>query len=126
MQTQELKIDIGKSFRNSVCSFEVAKKIAEKGFTCANTFLAYDENGEIGDGGWLQKVTGAKMYPCVNLAMAYVVAENTSAELDKMALYQVCHNDKEPTFKLTYKDKVYEAERCADVLLLFWCDFKKD
>lgn len=117
------KLNIKNIFNENVCSFQMAKRIKEKGITCANTYFAYDEDGQITTGGWLSEISSkyATFYPCVNTAMAIVIAEQTNADLKKIDVYKT-----ESSYRLSYNDFFeIETENIADLFLEFWLRFKK-
>ena len=113
------KLDLRAEFKKSICSFEVAKKASEAGMSCANTYYAYDENGGLNDGAWLEKVTGAKMYPAINIALAIGLLENLSIEPDLNAF-----SEKDNKFCFEHKGNTTEAETLADLCVLVWIKYK--
>lgn len=116
-----LKIDLPGLFKKSICTFAAAQKAAEHGFTCANTYYAYDERGEVTNGGWLQDVAGCKMYPAINIALAIGILEDTDVikYWDGVAIYL-------SNGMYYFKCDVFNAqnENLCDLLIDVWINFK--
>lgn len=109
------KIDLAKLFSDSLCSFEVAKKAKQAGMTCANTFYAFDSTGEVTDGAWLEKITGAEMYPAINLPLAIGMLENTDLKFDKIDV-----SETDGKYSLCYEDEIYESTKLIDIFVEVW------
>lgn len=133
---QRNKIDLSKRFRSEICSFEVAKKAREAGMTCANQFYSYDENGNLGDGAWMEDEEGIKkkfpqlegrfkaplMYPAIMFPFAVGMLEDTDVEdWSKIDFYE--YNGK---YFLKHDSEMYQSENIVDVLVLFWIKNKKE
>lgn len=128
-----IKIDLQERFRAEVCSFEVAKKAKLAGMTCANTFLSYDEQGNLGDGAWMEdeeKVRskfGLKdfkapvLYPAIMFPFAVCMLEDT--DVDDWSKIEFYEFNKKYFFK--YKEELFQSENIVDVLILFWIGHKK-
>lgn len=116
------KLDLKKLFLANICSFEMAKKAAAAGFTCANTFFSYDPDGSLNDGAWLQNVTGSKMFPAINICLAIGMIEDldSSVEVLKIDLYEYSGK-----YFLKYKDQTCQSENLVDVIIEFWLANKK-
>ena len=114
------KINLSERFRQEICTFEIAKRLHLAGMTCANTFFAYDEHGEITDAGWLESVAGMKLYPCVNFAMACAMMEDTDIDFNNVGFYQ--DGD---LYKISVKDQVWENANIVDLLMELWIKYKK-
>lgn len=114
------EINILQRFRDELCTFEVAKKAAAAGMTCANTFFAYDEHGEVTDGGWLQKVTGLTYYPAINFAMSVAMLENMTFPVSAIKLEQ-----EGDSFFLTCNEITISANNIVDVIILTWIKYKR-
>jgi len=112
-------IDLKKRFIDELCTFELAKKASVAGMTCANTFLSYDERGELGDGAWLEDVTGAKMYPAINFPFAVIMLEDTDLELRKINFYEYNEN-----YFFKYKSEMYQSANIVDALIMAWLKHK--
>lgn len=118
------KIDFQELFDFSVCSFEVAKKAAAAGMTCANTFFAYNEKGEVGDSGWLQKIYDkAKFYPVINTPLAIFMLEDTTIDLGDES-FGLFNNTETKTFVLKYKGDEISDANLVNVLVLAWIKYK--
>lgn len=109
------QLDLSELFKKSLCSFEIAKKARAEGMTCANTFYAYDPNGDLGDGGWLEKITGTEMYPAINLAFSIGMLDNTDLKSDKIQL-----SEEDGKYSLHYEDEIYQSENLVDVIVELW------
>lgn len=117
-----MKIELKALFKGSLCSFDMAKKCAKAGMTCANTFFAYDEHGDINDGAWLQKISPQyKMYPAINVPFAILMLEDTDLKLFELEL----HIDSDELFHLRYGAEEYTGDNLPDVLLAAWLKHKK-
>ncbi len=116
----ETIIDLSKRFEAELCTFEVAKKARAAGMTCANTFLSYDENGERGDGAWLEKITGSIQYPCINFPLALMMMEGTDLDFSKVQMVE-----SEGKFVLKYNGEKIESGNIVDTLILAWIKHKK-
>jgi hypothetical protein len=110
-------IDLQELFKSSVCSFEIAKQAKANGFNCENTFYSYDEQGELGDGGWLEKITGAKMYPAFSLPLAMGYLEHTNIPPDKFKDIELSEIDGFYTIK--YDTEIHTSKNVIDVILMF-------
>ncbi len=115
------KLNLTERFKQEICSFETAKKIAAAGMTCANTFIAYNKDGEVNDAAWMQNITGIKLYPCVNFALACIMMEDTSIDFNNTELYQ--DGD---MYRLTWENEVYENTNIVDLLMELWVKFKNE
>lgn len=117
------QIDLSKLFIESLCSFECSKKAKQAGMTCANTFYAYNNKGELGDGAWLETVTGAEMYPAINLAFAIGMLDDTNLKFDKVKCEEndVLSNK----YSISYEDEVYKSNNLIDIIIELWIKHKK-
>ena len=113
------QIDLSKLFRESLCSFEVAKKAKQVGMTCANTFYAYDSKGELNDGAWLEKITGAEMYPAINLPFAIGMLEDTDLKFDKIDCSEI-----DGKYSLYYESEIYQSTNLINILVDVWIKHK--
>jgi len=114
------KINLQKRFKEELCTFEIAKQATNAGLTTANTYLSYDEHGEIGDGAWLTDITGAIFFPAINFPFALVMLEGTDIELTKVDFYKF--NGK---YFFKYKKELYQSENIVDALILPWIAHQK-
>jgi hypothetical protein len=129
---EQIKIDLQKTFQDNLCSFDVAKKLKEAGMTCANTYYAFDDKGQINDGAWMENPEKIKerfglkdfnppvMYPAINLAMAIGMIEDTDIDVKRFECYQF--NGK---YFFKYKDETYQSEKLVDVMLQVWLKHSK-
>ncbi len=128
------QIDLRKRFKDNICSFDIAKKAAAAGMTCANTFYAYDEHGELTDGAWLAEgVEGVNknllaslpnfkapiLFPAINLPMAIGMLEDTDLEYKMMD----CYFDEKYFFR--YAGNIYKSNKLVDLLVEVWIKHKK-
>jgi|CXWK01.1.fsa_nt_gi hypothetical protein len=121
-------LDLKQLFTNNVCSFEMAKKMKEAGMTCANTFFVYDSQGEVADAGWMEELGFNDFYPCINLAFAISMIEDTAVPVDKIELWEM-DNDKYPTGKQYFfkceGDETLSSENLIDLILMVYLKYKK-
>lgn len=107
-------------FKENLCSFEMAKRVKEAGATCANTYFAYDDQGEVSNAGWLENLGFNDFYPCINLAFAISVLEETQIDPDKIELWYL-DSESYPTKKEYFfkydGGEVLSSENLVDLLL---------
>ena len=84
----ETKIDLTKRFREELCSFTMAKKAKINGMTCANTYFAYDSNGDVTSGGWLESMGYDNFFPCINFPFACSMLEDTDIDPIKIVMFK--------------------------------------
>ncbi len=113
------KIDLNEEFTKNICSFEIAKEAKAAGMTSANTFYAYSPDGTIGDQGWIEKITGAEMYPCINLALA--IGMIGDASIDPAAAYFYEGND---IYHFEYLGDEISEVKLVDLLVRIWIKYK--
>ena len=130
-----IKIDLQARFKAEICSFEVAKKAKLAGMTCANMFYSYDEQGNLGDGAWMEdeeriikkfpmmagKFKAPVMYPAIMFPFAVGMLEDT--DIDDWKKIEFYEFNKKYFFK--YKDELFQSENIVDTLILFWIKHKK-
>lgn len=129
------KLDLKKLFDDSLCSFEISKRAKESGMTCANTFYAYDEHGEVTDGAWmaeggqgdtknlLDSLPNFKppiLYPAINIAMALGLLEDCSLDFKKIDCYEF--NGK---YFFKHKEGLFQSEKLVDLFIEVWIVHKK-
>jgi hypothetical protein len=119
MSSVETEISLKEEFISSLCTFEVSKKAKMAGATCANTYLAYDDTGEITDGGYLEKIGCAGYYPAISLPFAILMLDDTDIEVDTIRFIK---NDEGYIFSAN--NKSFKSENIVDVLVLAWIEFK--
>jgi hypothetical protein len=98
----------------------MAQEVAKAGFTCANTYFAYDEYGAVlSDGGWMNEVFANEIvYPAVNLPLAITMVG------DIVDLSKISSMENDGQFILVYHSKVYQSENLVDALLELWINHK--
>lgn len=112
-------IDIVKTFSDNHCSFTVAKQLREKTNLKPDRFdLAYDEQGAVSDGQWLENIVmGIKYYSAPSLCQAILLLESLPGKnLDQFEF-------KKLTGMYVGKfngDIVAEAEKLVDVILMLY------
>jgi hypothetical protein len=115
-------IDIEKRLIEEICTFDIAKQCFDVGVTAANTFLAYDEKGSIGDGGWMHDL-GYKMYRAINFTFAVMLIKSTEIEVKELIqVGSTCY------WLYTDDNNIdkYESTNIVDVLLMAYIDYKKN
>lgn len=112
------KLDFKKLFTDNVCSFEVAKKAKKHGYNSTDTFYAYDPDGNLNDGAWLVEVTGAKLFPAINVPLALGLVDELDHE--KISLY--LDGDK---YIFDHDGEKIESTNLPDVLVMAWIKFPK-
>lgn len=134
------KLDLKQIFDSNLCSFHVAVKAKKAGFTCANTFYAYDENGNVTDAGWMEnggqgeikgllaslpKFKAPTLYPAINICMAIGLIEDTTLDISKCEFKHTFTTKGEWKYMFIYnKDEMF-SERLADLMVLVWLKYKK-
>lgn len=125
-------IDLKSLFTDSVCSFEAAKKARASGFSCANTFFAYDDKGEVTDGGaWLEDIFNEpdKFFPCINIAMAVSLLGDTDLDSNMILLFRMDKGPEpfdRPNYVFQYNGKLeFTNTNLADLLIDVWIRYKK-
>ena len=121
--------NINELFKANTCTFEMAKVVKDVGMTCTNTYFAYDDKGEVTDGGWLDELgLQNQFYPCINLAFALHMLEDTGLYPEKIELWSLDSNE-HPTQTVFYfkycDDPALESTNQVDLLLLVWMKYKK-
>ncbi len=116
----EIKINILDMAKHYLCSFEMAKQASAAGMTCANTYFSYDENGNIGDGGWLEGLGYQNFYPCINFPFAVAMLEDTDLDASKV---QVVKNGSK--FIFSYDTETAESSNIVDVIIMMWIRHRK-
>lgn len=121
-------LNIADLFKENLCSFEMAKKVKEAGATCENTYFAYDDEGEVTSAGWLKELGFNDLYPCINLAFAISVLEETQFDPEKIELWYL-DSEAYPTKKVYFfkydGGEVLSSENLVDLLLEVWLKYKK-
>ncbi len=125
----KLPIDLKQLFLDSICSFEMAQKAKFAGMTCANTFFAYDESGQIGDGAWLENppemikdlpaFKQPVLFPAINLALAIFMLDDILGA-DKIECYQI-----DDVYVCKFNGKGYEGKKLVDAVIDLWIHNKK-
>lgn len=114
------QIDIEKRFKASLCTFEMSKKVAAAGMTCANLYFAYDEDEEVSNGAWLEKL-GYKVYPCMDFTFAITMLSEVLRHPHNLQLQD---SSVDGYYKIIYKNKAYDSKNIVDVVLMCWLDNK--
>lgn len=126
------KINLTDLFKDSLCSFDLAKKAKLAGISPENTFYAFDELGEINDGGWMYgekakeftaHIPGWKppvYYPAINLPFAIGLLED--CDIDPRDIE--CHEFNGKYF-LKYKDTLLQGTKAVDLFVEFYLIYKK-
>lgn len=104
--------------KQGYCSFDVAKQLLESGIDPHCWELSYDDNGELGDGGWLFGITDTKFYPAPDLFQALLLlGEGIDIEPDIQF-----HNNQ---FRVILEDQDITAPKLVDALCLMYLDIQK-
>ncbi len=114
------KINLNELFVSSLCTFKGAKKAKAAGFTCANTYFAYEANGELCNAGWMEELGKDSLSPAINIAMAIVMLEDTDLNQSEIEL----SND-DVKFTLKYGDDIFESTNLPDLLIELWIKYKR-
>ncbi len=114
------KINLTNRFREELCTFEMSKKAKIAGATCANTYFAYDNMGNVTSGGWLEGIGYDNFYPCISFPFACVMLEDTDLDHKNVDLYEG-----DGSYTLKYKTEAYTSKNIVDVLLEIWLKHKK-
>ncbi len=114
------KIDLKARFREELCSFDLAKKADKAGVTCANTFFAYDNKGNLTDGAWLASV-GYDMYPCINFAFAcHLLADCvTEEEFERISFSRIGEH-----YIISFEEFSHMSINIVDVVLSLYIDIE--
>lgn len=121
-----IKVDLKSEFQNNLCSFDLAKEAKKAGMTCANTFFAYEEDGSICDGGWIESLGYDGYYPAINLSFALFMLDEVPAKM-----YDIVKTDDEDRpYKVTFTRadssvNYFEAAKLVDAVLLVWLKSKE-
>ena len=96
----------------------------EAGVTKTNLSpVCYSEDGALGDGEWLESITGHVSYPAINFVMAgqLILVELGGAEMKNLEFYEEDGN-----FSSEYKgDVIQGGNNIVDVMVLTWLKNKK-
>lgn len=137
---EKTQINLREEFKQNLCSFEVAKKAKAAGMTCANTYFAYDKDGNIGDGGWMEDEKNIKMireqtgkpnwqppvfYPAINLAFAIGMLEHTDIDFGNFECFEIWDEKKGLEFVAEYEGKeVFKSKNLTDLFVEVWIKHK--
>lgn len=123
------QINLNELFSQSVCSFEAAKLAKQHGFTCANTYFAYDHKGVVEDAGWIEDflLPGQTFFPCINIAMAIsMVLSDTTINIDLALFFSQEYADMETVYICQYDGKLLDKNKnLCDLLISIWVKLKK-
>jgi hypothetical protein len=108
-------INLKERFKEEICSFEVAKKAKEAGMTCANTYLAYNNDGSVTTGAWLESVGYNHLYPCINFVLACIMVEDVCPNPLKIEL-----TENDGIYFFYYEGQSYQSNNIVDVMIEFW------
>ena len=115
-------INLTARFKAEICTFETAKKAKASGMTCANTYYAYDEKGELNNGGWLDGIFD-DYSPAIQFPFAVTMLEDIGIDIKEILLYQ---DDQDGgKFYLIYRKELLQSRNLVDVLVHLWLIHKK-
>lgn len=137
---QKFEINLTDEFKENICSFYVAKKAKAAGMNSANTFYAYDEEGQTTDAGWMESENNLKMlreqlknprwmppvmYPAINLPFAIGMLEDTTIDHKKLECWEEWDEEKGTTFFFKTGDDVMQNTKLVDLMVEVWIKYKK-
>lgn len=112
------QINLEKLFRSGICSFDMAKQLAEKGITTRinHLWLAYDAKGELISGRELMANAGYAVYPAIDYQTAIVLLEEV---FDNASEIEVILNDS-GQYQASFKGARIITENIVDLILNLW------
>lgn len=112
------QINLEKLFHSGICSFQMAKRLAEKGITTKinHLWLAYNDNGELMTGAKWMANAGYFMYPAIDYQTAIVLLEEV---IDNTSEIEVILNDS-GEYQVSCKGEKIITENIVDLILKLW------
>jgi hypothetical protein len=117
------KLDLKELMKASICSFAIAKRLKAEGITRQFTY-AYDDQGDLCDGGWLEGIIQKPFYPAIDLASAIgLVEEVPGIENCQLQFHQVPNRPDFYSISLNNWNAI--DTNLPDLLMWTWLKFKK-